>query len=120
MKKGIKSIFTVFIIAIIAGCTSATSTQENLQEEKWNVVSTTGEAYTADFGQDTVTFEMGNFRRGFSYTIEENVITMEETDSDNDPIMFSIEKNENEYNFTSENDEVQEQYGNLTLSPINE
>lgn len=118
MTKWIKSVLTIFIIALIAGCSSEGNIKENLQENNWNVVSTTGESYTANFASDTVTFEMGGFRRGFSYNIEDNVITLEEQDSDDEPITFSIEENEDEYIFTTEDEEVREQFGNLTLSPI--
>lgn len=119
MKKLVKIISTIFLFTILGAC-STESTQENLQANNWNVVSTTGEAYTASFGQDTVTFEMGNMRRGFSYSIEDDNITLEEMDSEDEAMTFTVDSNNGEYTFTSQTEEVKEQIGDLTLSPINE
>jgi|SRR5699024_3324249 len=121
MKKIIGSIFTIFSIFILSACSQG-SIQENLQENNWNVVSTNGEAYTADFGSDTVTFDLQITSLGFSYSVDEEgevpIITMEQPDSSDEAFSFSITQNDDEYKFTAENDDVYEQYGDLTLSPV--
>lgn len=92
-----------------------------MQGNNWNVVSTNDEAYTAEFEESTVTFTSKLFQRGFSYTVgEEENITLNEPDTDDEPITFSVNKNDNSFTFTAITDEVKETYGDLTLSPIGE
>ncbi|MDN6292224.1 MAG: hypothetical protein L0J35_04035, partial [Tetragenococcus halophilus] len=82
MKKTIKGLFILLFSITLAGCSQ--SVQNELQENNWNVVSTNGEAYTAEFGESTVTFTSNFFQRGFSYTVdeEEENITLNEPDTD--------------------------------------
>ncbi|WP_051748621.1 hypothetical protein [Terribacillus saccharophilus] len=114
MKKTIISCFAFFTIFLLTAC--GASTQDNLQSQKWNVVATNGEAYTASFGQDTITFTFAGISMGFSYSIDGDVLTMERQDSDEGPISFNIEKNSDEYTFTAQTEDVKDQYGDLTLS----
>ncbi|TNX23934.1 hypothetical protein [Enterococcus faecium] len=120
MKKTIKGLFILLFSITLAGCSQ--SVQDELQENNWNVVSTNGEAYTAEFGESTVTFTSNLFQRGFSYTIdeEEENITLNEPDTDDEPITFLINKSDNSFLFTAITDEVKETYGDLTLSPTGE
>jgi len=117
MKKVTGTIFTIFTIFILSGCGS--SIHEDLQANNWNVVSTNGEAYTADFSESTVTFDLQVFNLGFQYDVDEeaNTITLKE-DTESDDLMFDVEKADDEYTFTAQDEEVYEQYGNLSLSPI--
>ena len=59
MKKIVVLLFTVFTIFTLSAC--GTSVHEDLQENEWNVVATNGEAYTADFHADTVTFQLRRY-----------------------------------------------------------
>jgi len=120
LKKGIGLIFTVFMLFTLSAC--STSIHENLQSTNWQVVSTNGESYTADFSEDTVSFDLQIAQLGFNYQIEEtdnnNQITM--TNDNSEPLVFNIEKNNNEYSFTAQSEEVKDQYGDLTLTPMEE
>ena len=117
MKKIFTGLFILLFSFTLAGCSQ--SIQDELQENNWNVVSTTGEAYTASFSESTVTFNSNLFQRGFNYSIdEEDNITLNEPDTDDEPITFSINKNESEFTFTPILEEVKENFGDLTLSPI--
>lgn len=117
MKKTIKGIFILIFSITLTGCSQ--SIQDELQADNWNVVSTNGEAYTAEFGESTVTFTSNLFQRGFSYKIDEEAenITLNEPDTEDEPITFSIDKNDNNFKLTAIIDEVKETYGDLTLSP---
>jgi len=120
LKKGIGLIFTIFTVFTLSACGS--SIHEELQSTNWQVVSTNGESYTADFSEDTVSFDLQIAQLGFSYQINENddnnQITM--TDDNSEPLVFNIEENNNEYSFVAQSEEVKEQYGDLTLTPIEE
>lgn len=119
MKKVINGIILIFSIFMLGAC-SNTNIQEELQKNQWNVVSTNGESYIADFGQDTVSFDLTITKLGFSYSINEenNTFTMTQQGKDKEPQVFNITKNEDEYIFKSDNEETKEQYGDLTLRPI--
>lgn len=104
----------VLVMIGLSAC-SGKSVSEDLQEGKWNIVSTSGESYTGEFGEDTVTFKLGSFNRGFTYTMEGEEIHMVE--GSEEPVIFEVEKKEDEYSFKAKTDEVFEIYGDLTLSP---
>jgi len=120
MKKIIGTIFTVLTVFILSACSS--SIHENLQSQNWNVVSTNGESYTANFAQDTVTFDLQIASLGFNYDVNEEgeqaTITMTQQDSSEGELVFNINQNEDEYQFIAQNEEVKDQYGDLTLSPM--
>jgi len=120
MKKFVGLLFTIFTLFTLSAC--GTSIHEDLQANNWQVVSTNGESYTADFAESTVSFDLQLLSLGFNYQLEEtdngNQITM--TADDTEPLVFNIEENGNEYTFTAQSEEVKDQYGNLTLSPIEE
>jgi len=119
LKKGIGLIFTVFMLFTLSAC--STSIHENLQSTNWQVVSTNGESYTADFSEDTVSFDL-LVQVGFNYQVEEtdnsNQITM--TNDNRGSLVFDIEEHNDGYIFTAQSEEVKEQYGDLTLTPMEE
>lgn len=122
MKRIIVLVFTIFIFFTLSGCSNVIgiSVHEELQGNEWNVVATNGEAYTADFHTDTVTFKLGDmFSTGYSYSLneDETEITMREDES-NDPVSFTVKKENDEYRFTANEEETKERYGDLTLTPI--
>lgn len=110
--------------AFAAGCavaavalTSCSGVHDDLQSQTWSVVSTNGEAYDANFNERTVSYSWPSGSRGFSYSIDDNVITMEEQDRDDGPIHFDIDQEGDDYVFTPQTQEVADQYGTMTLSP---
>lgn len=112
MKK-IISIVVLTLIIMLSGCGNA---EKDLQANVWNVVSTNGEAYTAEFGNNTATFKYADILSfGVEYEIEGNEITI--IDEKQKVYTFIIEKNKNEYIFKANNDEAKEYVGDLTLSP---
>lgn len=115
MKKVLLGFITMIALGVLGGC--STDVQSKLQSKEWNVVSTNGDAYTAQFGEDTVTFEMLGFQAGNDYTIEDNQITIQGSDGEKAPVTFEITQNENDYQFKTTTTEAKEQYGDLTLSP---
>ena len=122
MKKRIVSLCTIFIVFVLSGCVkmSSDSIHKNLQAHKWNVVSTNGEAYTADFAEDTVAFDLTISSLGFHYKVDEdqNILTLTDEKRDKE-VNFDITKKENEYMLKSKIEEVHKQYGELTFSPAN-
>lgn len=115
MKKILLSLFTIITLITLGGC--STDIKSDLQSKEWNVVSTNGEAYSAEFGENTVSFILGgDFRIGFNYEIVEDELALTQ-EEDEEPVVFKTEKNNDEYTFKAIGDEVKEQYGDLTLSP---
>lgn len=113
-----KKLMYVILLALIAVGLSACGNKDtatDLQSQKWNVVSTNGESYTGEFGENTVTFNLGVYNRGFNYTLKDNEISLVEGDAE--PIIFAVEKNDDEYIFKPKSDEDAEVFGDLTLSP---
>lgn len=118
MKKILVLFLTVFTIFTLSGC--GKSVHEELQGNEWNVVATNGEAYIADFHTDTVTFKLGDMlTTGYTYSLneDETEISMQENDS-NEPVSFTVSKENDEYRFTANEEETKERYGDLTLTPI--
>ena len=114
MKKVLLGFITVISLVVLGGC--STDVQSDLQSKEWNVVSTNGDAYTAQFGEDTVTFEMLGFQLGYTYNIEGEKITFQEN-GEKDSFTFEIAKNEDDYLLKSVNKSEKEENGDLTLSP---
>lgn len=112
MKK-IISIVVLTLIIMLSGCGNA---EKGLQANIWNVVGSDGEAFTAEFGNNTATFKYADILSiGVEYEIEGNEITI--IDEKQKVHTFIIEKNKNEYIFKADNDEAKEYFGDLTLSP---
>ena len=101
------------VVLTLAAC-GEKSISEDLQSQKWNVVATNGENYTAEFGQDTVTFAMPIFSLGMAYEINENIVEMMKED---EIFKYEISKNGDEYKFVAQDDKTKDKFGDLTLSP---
>lgn len=105
----------LLIVTLLTAC--GVNAEKNLKSNMWNVVATNGEAYTAEFADDTATFKMGEFLTvGMHYEIKDNEITL--IDEEQEKHTFIIEKSKEEYIFKAKTDEVKERFGDLTLSPI--
>lgn len=112
-----KFISLIALLLVLTACGSG-NIGDNLQSKKWNVVATNGEAYTAEFGEDTVSFKMGAFTKGFTYEISEGEIILKEDGKES--IVFEIEKDGDEYNFKATTETIKDKFGDLTLSPVKE
>ncbi|NRG29536.1 hypothetical protein HRF69_20775 [Bacillus circulans] len=112
-----KVIFLISLLLMLTACGKGND-GDNLQSKKWNVVATNGEAYTAEFGEDTVSFKMGGFTKGFTYEINEGEIILKEDGKES--IVFDIEKNGDEYKFKATTETIKDKFGDLTLSPVKE
>lgn len=119
MKKTIRGIILILSVVFLTACGN-TSYHEKLQKKDWQVVSSSGESYTAKFASDTVSFSTNIFSLGFNYEIkEDNIIKLKETDDNDDVRTFEIsEKAEDELFFEAQDEETLEATGNLTLSPL--
>lgn len=112
MKKVI--IPLLLLLLLLTGCGSK-NIANDLKSTKWNVVSTNGETYTAEFNQDTVSFQMGILSLGMFYEIDKNVITLTKEEK---TYSYEVENDKNEYKFTAANDDTKDVFGDLTLSPV--
>ncbi|WP_062532184.1 hypothetical protein [Jeotgalibaca dankookensis] len=108
MNKIYKRIFILLVSFSLAGCTQ--SIHQQLQDNQWNITSTSGSSYTADFSETTITFEQGVFQTGMIYTIEGDKLIMTNP-SNNKEIIYEIEKVENEIHLIP----ADENYGTLIL-----
>lgn len=111
MKKIISAIILSVTFIGLVGC--AKNTESSLQANKWNVVSSDGSSFTAEFGEDTVKFENVFRTRGLKYQVKDDKITMKD---DRVEVSYTIKKNGNEYKFKSNDDTTKEEFGDLTLS----
>lgn len=114
MKNVLFILLTLIALITLEGC--GTDIQSDLQSKEWNVVSTNGEAYTAQFGEETVTFEMLGFQLGYTYKIVDNVITFQEN-GEEESFSFEVTENEDDYQLKAANEDVKKENGDLTLSP---
>lgn len=112
-----RSIYVLLVAIVVLGLSACSNNNsgEDLQSKKWNVVATNGESYTAEFGKDTVSFKMGGLTRGFTYSISDDEISLEADGEE--PIVFEVEKDDDEYFFKATTEAVKDQFGDLTLSP---
>lgn len=108
MNKIYKGIFILLVSFSLAGCTQ--SIHQKLQDNQWNITSTSGSSYTADFSETTITFEQGVFQTGMTYTIKDDQLIMINP-SNNKEIIYEIEKTENEIHLIP----ADENYGTLIL-----
>jgi len=117
MKKIVVLLFTIFTIFSLSAC-SGNSVHEDLQANNWNVVSTKGDAYSANFGKDTVTFDLAGFPFGYSYSLDEDETKIVFQPSEGDEsIEYNIEKQNDEFVLTATTEESREENGDLTLTP---
>ncbi|MBU8791572.1 hypothetical protein [Oceanobacillus caeni] len=117
MRKILLVIFSLLILVACGNGVSGESLSEDLQSKKWNVVATNGESYTAEFAQDTVSFQMGFFTLGMHYELDGNTIILTEEDK---TYSYEIKKENEEYKFTASTAETRDKFGDLTLSPAKE
>lgn len=108
MNKLFKIFFILLVSFSLAGCTQ--SIHQQLQDNQWNITSTSGSSYTADFSETTITFEQGVFQIGMTYTIKDDQLIMINL-SNNKEIIYEIKKTENEIHFIP----ADENYGTLIL-----
>ncbi|AYV69162.1 hypothetical protein C2I06_21220 [Niallia circulans] len=97
-----KFISLIALLLVLTACGSG-NVGDNLQSKKWNVVSSNGESYTAEFSKDTVSFQKGAFTLGMTYEIDDNTITLERKE---DTYTFEFEKVGDEYKSTAVDDET--------------
>lgn len=124
MKKTIGSILTIFSIFILSAC-SQTDLHERLQENNWNVVSTHGEAYEAQFSETTYMTEFAGFTAGGEYSVdnENNQIIFYRDIQGEQEVMSTYnvtDVSDEELKLISADEETTENFGNLTLIPIEE
>lgn len=125
MSKNIfRVIFTILTIFTVSACSNESSEEtlddtikEELQSNTWNVVSTNGDAYTADFSDNTVTLDFNIIKSGLSYEIKDSVATLTEEDSDFGPWKFEVSKNNDDFEFKANDESTKDRMGDLTLSP---
>lgn len=119
MKKTVKLLMCVLLISVLSACGITQSTSDELQSQKWNVVATNGESYTAQFAEDTVSFGLGIWNIGMGYSIDGDTLTLIKED-DNETYTYEISKEGKEFKFTAADDKTHEKYGHMTLSPAKE
>lgn len=112
MNKIYKGFFILLFSFIFAGCSQ--SIHEQLQENNWNVTSTSGSSYTADFSETTISFEQGVFQTGMIYTIKEEQLIMINPQNEEE-IFYDIREEGDEIKLIP----VEEKYGTLILSVDN-
>ncbi len=108
----------LIVIAVFGLSACGKNPSDDLQSKKWNVVATNGESYTAEFGKNAVSFKMGSFTRGFTYKINKDEISLEE--GEEEPILFELKKDGDEYIFKATTEAIKDKFGDLTLSPSKE
>ena len=113
-KRTIYFLLMIISISVLSAC--GKSIEDNLQSNNWDIVSTNGESYTGNFHQSTVSFNNGFMSRGFSYEIEDNTIILKEDGEK--PVTFEINEDDDEYIFKSTTKAIKEQFGDLTLTPV--
>lgn len=118
-SKSLLLLTVVLSATALTGCVPDTAS--DLQSQTWRVVSTNGESSQMNFNTSTVSYTSSTFSRGFSYEVEEGLITLDVADAeDDDPLVFEIERESGEYILVPENEEVREEFGELTLAPTEE
>lgn len=109
MNKIYKGFFILLFSFILAGCRQ--SIHEQLQKNNWNITSTSGSSYTADFSETTISFEQGIFQTGMTYTIKDDQLIMTDPKSEEE-IFYEIKEAGDEIKLIP----VEEKYGILILS----
>lgn len=119
MKKTVLSLITMIALLVLVGCSGSSNTKEDLKSKQWNVVSTTGQSYTMEFGESTITTKAFGMSQGSNYSIEdEQFLLSDPDDEDGEKTVFDIEKDGEDYKFIGTTEEIKEEVGDLTLSPV--
>lgn len=122
-KKIIVFIFTIFTVFSLSGCnTEEVSIKENLMENNWQVVSEKGQAYEADFQDEYVITNWLGMQQGQIYEVneEDKTITLfvDINGKQTEDSVYQIVQEEDKFNFISNDDDTKNQYGDLTLTPL--
>lgn len=112
MNKLVKGLIVLFFTFSLTGCRQ--SIHEQLQENNWNVTSTSGHSYTAEFSETTIIFEQGFFQTGMTYSIYDHELIMINPQNEEE-IKYEIVEEQNEIKFVPKD----KKYGTLILSNIN-
>lgn len=112
MNKIYKGCFILLFSFALVGCSQ--SIHEQLQENNWNITSTSGSSYSADFSETTISFEQGIFQTGMPYTIKDNQLIMSDP-KNAEEIFYEIREEGDEIKLIP----VEEKYGTLILSVDN-
>lgn len=113
MNKLFKISFILLLSFSLAGCSQ--SIHQQLQDNQWNITSTSGYSYTADFSKTMITFEQGDFQTGMTYTIKDDQLIMIDPKNEEE-IFYEIKEKGNEIKLIPED----KKYGTLILSVDNE
>lgn len=115
MNKSKKLIIVLLTLFFLTACGNQ-SLKEKLQENEWKVISDNGESYNATFLSDTASFDSQLFSLGFTYTIDDDEITLKDEE---DEEIFIISKTEKkELYFEAKTEKTLKSFGNLTMTPI--
>lgn len=122
-KKIIVFIFTIFTVFSLSGCnTEEVSIKENLMENNWQVVSEKGQAYEADFQDEYVITNWLGMQQGQIYEVneEDKTITLfvDINGKQTEDSVYQVVQEEDKFNFISNDDDTKNQYGDLTLTPL--
>lgn len=122
-KKIIVFIFTIFTVFSLSGCNAEeVSIKENLMENNWQVVSEKGQAYEADFQDEYVITNWLGMQQGQIYEVneEDKTITLfvDINGKQTEDSVYQVVQEEDKFNFISNDDDTKNQYGDLTLTPL--
>lgn len=122
-KKIIVFIFTIFTVFSLSGCnTEEVSIKENLMKNNWQVVSEKGQAYEADFQDEYVITNWLGMQQGQIYEVneEDKTITLfvDINGKQTEDSVYQVVQEEDKFNFISNDDDTKNQYGDLTLTPL--
>ncbi|GGE78520.1 hypothetical protein [Nesterenkonia cremea] len=71
------------------------------------------------FTSSTVRYDSSEFTRGYSYTLDEDVLLLEIRDiPESTDLVFLVERDRQDYHLVPETQEAQEELGELVLSPM--
>lgn len=108
-QKIAKGLLFLIFSFILSGC--GQTIHEQLQENNWNITSTSGYSYTADFSETTITFEQGIFQTAMEYKISEDQLSMSDPQS-KEKFVYVIETKEGEIILTP----LENEHGALKMS----
>ncbi|WP_150463106.1 hypothetical protein [Nesterenkonia ebinurensis] len=115
-SKNFLLLAAVLCAGLLTGCVPDPAS--DLRSQTWRVVSTNGESGQMTFNVSTAAYTSPTFSRGFSYSVEEGVLTLDVEDAEDEgPFLFDIERESGEYILVPDTEEVREEFGELTLAP---
>ncbi|TLP74421.1 hypothetical protein [Nesterenkonia sphaerica] len=85
------------------------------------MVSSNGEAGEMIFTSSTIRHDSSEFTRGYSYTLEEDVLSLEIEDATEPAeLVFQVEREGQDYHLVPETEQTRDELGSLVLSPTQE